>query len=407
MNPAIQPDVDPKSIIELAKRCTRLCEQADNAAGKLSKKREEFLSHSLHDSLQHLELILRILDEEEQSSPARQQKQSFLSRLFKREGGAADKFQPPKFDVAHQGFQGNSATVPLAELLSFLTFSGKTGVLWVDTPHENFLLGLVDGHLEHATSDNTPEGLRLGEILVGLGCLTRRQLERFLETHAESDVVSGVMLLESGMISNEELQTALVYQVQQLFRRVVDSDTAVFRFREGMQIMLAYKVQLDVNQLLLDCARAQDEVVGSTARSHHVREEWNSWQEDLTSQVTEAQSSASAEASAAPKSEATSKASTSSSPGSTQQPQGSTPSTGKHEASTKPAENKDSKSVSSESKTAPKSESKAEQGGASSKDTQAPKSGGASASSAKDDDKPEPPTPGATHGKQRRRRRPR
>ena len=300
MNPATQPDVDPKSIIELAKRCTALCEQADAAAGKLSKKREEFLSHSLHDSLQHLELILRILDEEEQNSPAREQKQSFLSRLFKRDPASADKFQPPKFDVAHQGFQGNSATVPLAELLSFLTFSGKTGVLWVDTPTENFLLGLVDGHLEHATSDNTPEGLRLGEILVGLGCLTRRQLERFLESHAESDVVSGVMLLESGMISNEELQTALIYQVQQLFRRVVDSETAVFRFREGMQVMLAYKVHLDVNQLLLDCARAQDEVVGSTARSHHVAEEWNSWQEDLTSQVTEAQSAAQTETTATP-----------------------------------------------------------------------------------------------------------
>ena len=45
-----------------------------------------------------------------------------------------------------------------------------------------------------------------------------------------------------------------VYQVRQLFFRLANTRNAVFRFRENMEIMLPFQVDLDINQLLIESA---------------------------------------------------------------------------------------------------------------------------------------------------------
>ena len=66
-------------------------------------------------------------------------------------------------------------------------------------------------------------------------------------------------LMEAYMKYDEELRTVLVHQVQQLFHRLIQTKNAIFRFREGMQVMLAYPVSLNITQLLLESARVHDE----------------------------------------------------------------------------------------------------------------------------------------------------
>ena len=129
-------------------------------------------------------------------------------------------------------------------------------------------------------------------MLVGLGFLTRRQLERFLESRPEGESVSGEVLLESGMIADDELRQALTCQVRKLFSRLVETDQAVFRFQDGINVQLAYQVDLDINQLLLDSARTTDEVESPALKAASAVHEWNSWTqglgdklEDVTSQV--------------------------------------------------------------------------------------------------------------------------
>ena len=301
MNSIPEPSIDNAEMTALLERCAQLCQTADTTLTKLAAESDSFLASSLGDALQQLELILRALEQEANSeahpdgaSAADEETKGFLSRIFGRKEEAATSVETtetpapqPNIDVAMQGLQGNSWTFSLAELLGFLAYGRKSGVLWVDAPDENYLLVLADGHLMHATSNKTPEGLRLGEILVGLGYLTRRQLERFLSRLPEGAAnVSGEELLSSGMISDDELRNALAYQVQQLFHRLVGTRNAVFRFREGMQVMLAYQIRLDINHLLLDTARHQDEVVGSTERTQAIQADWNSWQNELSTRLT-------------------------------------------------------------------------------------------------------------------------
>ncbi len=286
MKPVSEPNVDTSVLSDLVKQVSKLCEDADSKLTNLTAERESFLVGSLGDALQQLELILRVLDDESADKPEKAERQRFLKRLLGRDDGNGAKtedFSPPDFDVSRQGFQGNSWTVSLPELVGFLAYGHKTGVLWVDAPEENFLLGLVNGRLVHATSDHTPEGQRLGEVLVGLGYLTRPQLERFLAKNDGNEAaISGEKLLETGMISDEELRNALEHQTRQLFNRLVGQKKAVFRFRESMEVMLAYQVDQDINQLLLESALVQDETVRDHKKAGEELDEWKSWQSELT-----------------------------------------------------------------------------------------------------------------------------
>ena len=275
------------SLEALVHKCNQLCSDAEKSIRGISGDREQFLGQNLEGALQQLELILRVVGENKE--PHRdEERQGFLRRLFSRndkdgaEGEDKEEFYPPSFDVSTQGLHGNAATISLAEVLSFLAFTHKTGVLWIDSPQENFLIGLVDGKLRHASSDHTPEGLRLGEVLVGLGFLTRRQLERYLQADPDAGI-SGEALLESGLIANEELAEALTHQVTALFQRLVRLNNAVFRYQDGLNVQLEHQVQLDVNQLLLDTARQSDEGDNPTQAAAAVLQDWDSWRTELSS----------------------------------------------------------------------------------------------------------------------------
>ena len=282
MNPA--PDLD--RLPQLLESCINLCGIAESQLDAMGEQKAAFLTTQLEDSLSQLELILRVCEDEHEDSPRREARQSLLKRLFARDeedrAKDASEFQPPSFDVSQQGLHGHTATVPMAELLSFLSFSKKTGVLWVDSLEENFLIGMIDGQLRHVNSDHTPEGMRLGEVLVGMGYLTRRQLDRFLDKQRGTiENVTGELLLETGMISDDELQAALEHQTRNLFQRLIGVESAVFRFREGMQVALAFQVDLDVNQLLLDSARVRDEAAWQSQQIADEIAQWENWQDEV------------------------------------------------------------------------------------------------------------------------------
>ncbi len=289
------PAADPEALTALLERCKTLCESAGAAVESLAPKRTSFLARSLEDSLAQLELILRGLENASEAGEPQAQAGGLLRRLTRGRRPDSDEEEAGGNDVeaaepqlSQQGLQGNSWTIPLPELLGFLAFGRKTGVLWVEGPDENFLIGMSEGNLIHASSDRTPEGLRLGEILVGFGYLTRRQLERFLTSDAEDgEGVSGEALLESGMISDDELRAALIHQVQQLFHRLIMTKNAVFHFREGLHVMLAYQVDLDITQLLLESARVHDEAsISILAGAELAPEDWNSWNQEVLSELT-------------------------------------------------------------------------------------------------------------------------
>jgi len=264
-SPSEPYEVDPRELLELVDSCAELCERARAAVQHVSPNSGSFLGRNLLDAMQQLELILRVFERDERRAAKERGTGGFLKRIARGLTGARegerDDDDMESLDASQQGLQGNSWTISLSELLGFLAFGHKTGVLWIDTPDENFMIGMTDGNVSYASSDRTPDGLRLGEVLVRRGMLTRKQLRRFLDWHGqEKQGLSGEALLATGLINDNDLRGALAAQIQELFHRIIATKNAVYRFRDGMQVMVAYPVCLNVTSLLLESARFHDEV---------------------------------------------------------------------------------------------------------------------------------------------------
>jgi hypothetical protein len=171
----------------------------------------------------------------------------------------------PSAKTKGQDLHGNIATMPLDELLSYLANASKCGVLWIHGPKENALLEFKDGRLIHATSDATPENLRIGEILVAQQALPREALERHVREHPGGSNLLGGELALRGLIDEAQLTRALERQVRELMRRLLETKEAFFRFQDGLQLLVPHGIRLHPIELLLDCARQRD----SAARVHH------------------------------------------------------------------------------------------------------------------------------------------
>jgi hypothetical protein len=155
---------------------------------------------------------------------------------------------------------GHASVVSISDFVGFLSGLGKSGMLWVDTSRESFLLQLQDGAVIYAHGDNTPQAQLLGEILVRNESLAREKLAwALVESTANKDVI-GTYLVRKGLITAEDLTSALAEQVQTIFDRLFHSLDATYQFELGGRLVDSADVRLNVVQLLLESARADDEL---------------------------------------------------------------------------------------------------------------------------------------------------
>ncbi len=76
--------------------------------------------------------------------------------------------------------------------------------------------------------------------------------------------------------------------MNQIVQRVLQAKVALFRFRERLEVHLAHNVSLDINQLLLENARIQDEASHADHREEAAVDQWDSWQHELSAVVSAA-----------------------------------------------------------------------------------------------------------------------
>lgn len=154
---------------------------------------------------------------------------------------------------------GHASVIPVSEFLGFLSDIGKSGVLWVETEKEGFLVQLEKGSVVYAQGDSPPRGQRLGEILVRHRVLSLEDLERAIADSAESKEVLGTYLMKHELINKKQLTMALAEQAQLIFDRMFSSDDSSYQFEDGQRMVDSHDMHLNVIQLLLESARANDE----------------------------------------------------------------------------------------------------------------------------------------------------
>jgi len=171
-------------------------------------------------------------------------------------------FQPAPSQEASRppvALAGNTGAVSVGELLHFLSNLHRSGTLAIRTPSELFHLRLESGAIVYATGDNNPAAMRIGEILVRRRAISAHRLRRFLHDEHDGRRFLGEALVTAGLVKPEDLRSALVYQIQQIFARVHESPFAEFEFRDSREEEVDLGLRLNVTQLLLEVARRSDE----------------------------------------------------------------------------------------------------------------------------------------------------
>lgn len=252
----------PEMLARLVVRCRELETFLQTAHGNLPKPEEaSFLFRQLEDVVARLRHGLDELDLP--GSPGRAEDRGGFLRLFgggkKRKSPASAYPEARPIAKARYDLQGSAWTIPVTELVGFLSQAGKSGVLWVTTTSETFVLEFTRGNLVHATSNAPPRAFRLGEILVREEVLDRETLDREIARARSSEEFLGSHLVRSGSVSREQLQRALAVQVQELFHRLMDAENATYGFQDGLQLLRAQSLEVNITQLLLESARKKDE----------------------------------------------------------------------------------------------------------------------------------------------------
>ena len=236
-----------------------LVEQAAARLRKSAQLLEEAIAPDEEADAQTAPLALASPDSEPGSKPGAERPEAPEAPLA--EAAAATTRRPTRalISPAEGVLAGHASVVPVSDLLGFLSSLRKSGMLWVETPRESFLLQLQEGAVIYAHGDNPPEGQLLGEILVRNQALQREKLAWALVESSVGKDVLGTHLVRKGLTSPENLTRALAEQVQMIFDRLFGSQEATYQFDKDGRLVDSADVRLNVVQLLLESARTNDE----------------------------------------------------------------------------------------------------------------------------------------------------
>ena len=160
--------------------------------------------------------------------------------------------------------QGSSRSVPIQDLLCFLSTGKKSGVLRVQAERELFLLQLSQGAVVYATGDAPPPGEGLSALLAAQGVLSTELLAHLPEGAAAGEWVDR-NLVGTSWISRDSLAGAIQQQTRLAFFRLCATRDARFHFYEGASIQNVVPVKQSAMELLLEYSRALDEQGGRGA----------------------------------------------------------------------------------------------------------------------------------------------
>jgi hypothetical protein len=156
---------------------------------------------------------------------------------------------------------GDISVISIAEVLQLLDLQRQSGALRMFTRKEEITLHIRAGNLDWATFRGLSDEFLVGRYLVGSGLLTREGLSKGLEAHARSQDLLGEALVKLGLVSEAQVQRALIRQASELLYEVVRWNSGRFSFSVGTDNPIASKAALDLEtgSLVMEGFRRVDE----------------------------------------------------------------------------------------------------------------------------------------------------
>jgi len=162
-------------------------------------------------------------------------------------------------------FKGDLSTIGLGEVFQMISMSQKEGTLIVqDTESRKCVFFGSTG--VQLLSSGKRKGLKIGDMLLRAGKVSEAELEDALEIARIQRKMVGEVLVESGVVGQDEIQRIIREQIEEEIYDIFLWKRANFEFVEGPAAddlkdpdAQVTKLSFDVNGLLLEAVRRADE----------------------------------------------------------------------------------------------------------------------------------------------------
>lgn len=173
-----------------------------------------------------------------------------------RQSGAVPRVEVEAADTSY-GFVGDLEAVEVTGLLSMLSGKGHRGYLELMHPGGRTHTLLMEGGLIRAATSSEPY-LRLGNLLVNGGAISREECERVL-SRAIPGVPCGTALLFAGLISIEDLRRFLDIQARAVLADALEWTAGSFAACGDALPPAEVSLEIRVDYLLLNHATEREE----------------------------------------------------------------------------------------------------------------------------------------------------
>lgn len=156
--------------------------------------------------------------------------------------------------------EGSIRDFGLADVLQLIFFHKKTGVLLIKSRTEVVRLTFRDGNVVSAESRDRTEEQKIGRILLNSGMVSSQDIDKALVEQKRTGARLAGILFKKGLVGAEDLKKALAAQVSDTVNRLFSWKEGIYEF-EGRNIMpdKDISISLDTQQLLMDGLRVIDE----------------------------------------------------------------------------------------------------------------------------------------------------
>ncbi len=152
---------------------------------------------------------------------------------------------------------GNIKTMPLAELLQWLSQGEKTGTLVIHNAQVEKKIFFERGMVISSASTDPRE--HLGHFLVSHGFITEDQLAAGMRKQTETRVLLGKILTDMGAIGPIELDAMLRLKCEETIYEIFRWTEGEFRFLEEAQQLPMVRITIDVQALILEAMQRVDD----------------------------------------------------------------------------------------------------------------------------------------------------
>src|SRR5918994_3817362 len=137
----------------------------------------------------------------------------------------------------------------LPDVFRLVSLARKTGRLDVERKAGDGRVYFREGEVYYAESSLSREPL--GQKLIRAGALTEGQLRKALDEHSESGKRVGDILVGSGIVSVEQIQTAVEQQIEDSIFGLLRWELGEFEWTPGFEVDVEIPIGVSVENLIM------------------------------------------------------------------------------------------------------------------------------------------------------------